>query len=79
MNSCLETETNQAVWVPKNKDINLQMLPIYLEKSYFDKDIYIDTVSLSYLYKYDGVNYLNDKDVNLPIKELFKWLHIHRD
>ena len=60
----------------ENKDFNHQMLHLYLDKSYFDKDIYIDTVSLSYLYNYAGMNYLNDKDVDLPIKGLFKWLHL---
>lgn len=65
----------------ENKDINLQMLHLYLHKSCFDKDIYIDTLSLSYFYNYAGMNYLNDKDVDLPIKGLFKWLHlyIHED
>lgn len=52
----------------KNKDLNHQMLHLYLDKSYFDKDIHIDTVS--YLYNYAGMNYLNDKDVDLPIKGL---------
>lgn len=53
------------------------MLYLYLDKSYFDKDIYIVTVSLSYLYNYTGINYLNDKDVDLPTKGLFKWLHLY--
>lgn len=53
------------------------MLYLYLDKSYFDKDIYIVTVSLSYLYNYTGMNYLNDKDVDLPTKGLFKWLHLY--
>lgn len=50
------------------------MLHLYLDKSYFDKDIHIDTGS--YLYNYAGMNYLNDKDVDLPIKGLLKWLHL---
>lgn len=58
----------------KNKDLNHQMLHLYLDKSYFDKDIHIDTGS--YLYNYAGMNYLNDKDVDLPIKGLLKWLHL---
>lgn len=60
-----------------NKDINLQMLHLYLDKSYLDKDkvtlIKTDCMltCFQFIYKdYVGINYHSDSGVDLPTKEL---------
>ena len=62
----------------KGKDTNFQMLHLYVDRSHFDKDRYTGTVSFSYFCNYAGMDYLTDKDVDLPIKGLFQRLYIYR-